>query len=83
VDDHGNVVGIISARLGATIRGTRTSDELPENVNYAIKISLARSLFDSVPGGPLKFKPEYSTAERKFEDVVQEAQDAVVVVLVQ
>ena len=81
VDDHGNVVGVVSARLGVAIGKATTSDELPENVNYAVKSSLLLSFLESVPEVSAKLK-EPLTAERKFEDVVKSAQDAAVLVLV-
>ncbi len=82
VDERGNVVGIVAAQLRAAAALAATG-VLPENVNYAVKNSSAQTLLDSVPGGLLKLKPENLSDDRKFEDVVQAAQDAVVLVLVQ
>jgi S1-C subfamily serine protease len=83
LDEHGNVVGIIAATLAAS-DADLSHRIAPENVNYAIKSSGVRTFLDSVPEGwPFKLKPEYPSADRKFGDVVQAAQDAVVVVLVQ
>jgi hypothetical protein len=57
---------------------------VPENVNYAIKASVATTFLDSVPESwALKRKPEYPPTDRKFGDVVQASKDAVVLVLVQ
>lgn len=81
VDEHGNVVGVVSAKLGVTIGRARTSDELPENVNYAVKSSLLLNFLESVPGVSAKLKQPI-TADRKFEDVVKSAQDAAVLILV-
>jgi S1-C subfamily serine protease len=83
VDEQGNVVGIVAAKLKGSVAQLLATGVLPENVNYAIKSSCADSLLDSVPGGPLKLKPEYLSNDRKFEDVVQSSQDAVALVLVQ
>lgn len=83
LDEHGNVVGIVAAKLKVSVALAATGS-LPENVNYAIKSSCAKALLDSVPESwLLKLKPEYPSADRKFGDVVQLSQDAVVVVLVQ
>jgi S1-C subfamily serine protease len=82
IDEQGNVVGIVAARL-SDWAAVRTSGMTAQNVNYAVKSSCAKTLFDSVPGGPLKLKPEYLSDDRKFEDVVQSSQDAVALVLVQ
>ena len=80
VDDRGNVIGIVSAKLnvGAALA---TSGALPENVNYAVKSSFLLSFLESVPAVSAKLK-EPITADRKFEDVVKSAQDAAVLVLV-
>jgi S1-C subfamily serine protease len=81
VDEHGNVVGVVSAKLGMAIGQARTSDELPENVNYAVKSSFLLGFLESVPDVSAKLKAP-NTADEKFEDVVKSAQDAAVLVLV-
>jgi hypothetical protein len=50
-------------------------------VNYAVKSSLLLSFLESVPEVDSKLK-EPNTADEKFEDVVQSAQDAAMLVLV-
>ncbi len=80
VDDRGNVIGIVSAKLDASA-ALAASGALPENVNYAIKSSLLLSFLESVPAVSAKLKAPI-TADRKFEDVVKSAQDAAVLVLV-
>jgi TPR repeat protein len=79
VDEHGNVVGVVSAKLNAAA-ALATSGALPENVNYAVKSSFLLSFLESVPEVSAKLK-EPVTGERKFEDVVQSAQQAAVLVL--
>jgi TPR repeat protein len=80
VDEHGNVVGVVSAKLDASA-ALAASGALPENVNYAVKSSFLLSFLESVPAVSAKLK-EPITADRKFEDVVKSAQDAAVLVLV-
>jgi S1-C subfamily serine protease len=80
VDEHGNVIGIVSAKLDASA-ALASSGALPENVNYAVKSSFLLSFLESVPAVSAKLK-EPITADRKFEDVVKSAQDAAVLVLV-
>jgi S1-C subfamily serine protease len=80
VDEHGNVVGIVSAKLSARAAWA-ASGALPENVNYAVKSSFLLSFLESVPEVSAKLKEPIS-AERKFDDVVQSAQQATVLVLV-
>jgi S1-C subfamily serine protease len=80
VDERGNVIGIVSAKLDAST-ALAMSGSLPENVNYAVKSSLLLSFLESVPDVSAKLK-EPITIDRKFEDVVKSAQDAAVLVLV-
>src|ERR1017187_8428940 len=80
VDEWGNVIGIVSAKLDAGA-ALAASGALPENVNYAVKSSLLLSFLESVPVVFAKLKAP-NTADRKFEDVVKSAQDAAVLVLV-
>ena len=79
-DARGNVVGIVAAKLDASV-ALAASGSLPENVNYAVKSSLLLSFLESVPDVASKLK-EPVTVDRKFEDVVKSAQDAAVLVLV-
>jgi TPR repeat protein len=80
VDERGNVVGVVSAKLSARA-ALATSGVLPENVNYAVKSSFLLSFLESVPEVSAKLK-EPNTKERKFEDVVKSAEQAAVLVLV-
>jgi S1-C subfamily serine protease len=80
VDERGNVIGIVSAKLDASV-ALAASGALPENVNYAVKSSLLLSFLESVPDVASKLKAP-NTADEKFEDVVKSAQDAAVLVLV-
>ncbi|NOS70553.1 MAG: trypsin-like peptidase domain-containing protein [Verrucomicrobia bacterium] len=48
VDERGNVVGVVSAKLNASA-ALRSSGALPENVNYAVKSSYLLSFLESVP----------------------------------
>jgi TPR repeat protein len=80
VDEHGNVVGVVSAKLNASA-ALAASGALPENVNYAVKSSFLLSFLESVPDVSAKLKAPV-TVDRKFEDVVKSAQDAAVLVLV-
>ena len=80
VDDHGNVIGIVSAKLNAST-ALAMSGSLPENVNYAVKSSLLLSFLESVPEVDAKIKAP-NTADEKFEDVVKSAEQSTVLVLV-
>lgn len=80
VDERGNVVGIVSAKLSAKA-AFDTSGALPENVNYAVKSSFLLGFLESVPAVAAKLK-EPNTKDAKFEDVVKSAEQATVLVLV-
>jgi len=80
VDERGNVVGVVSAKLNARA-ALSTSGALPENVNYAVKSSYLLSFFFFFFEVEAKLK-EPETKERKFEDVVKFAEQAAVLILV-
>jgi len=80
VDERGNVVGVVSAKLSARA-ALAASGALPENVNYAVKSSFLLSFLESVPEVSARLK-EANTKERKCEDVVKLAEQAAVLVLV-
>ena len=73
-------MGVVSAKLNARA-ALRSSGALPENMNYAVKSSYLLSFLESVPEVSAKLK-EPNTKEKKFEDVVKEAEQAAVLVLV-
>jgi hypothetical protein len=80
VDERGNVVGVVSAKLSAAA-ALAASGALPENVNYAVKSSLLLSFLESVPEVSARLKKP-NARERKFEQVAREAQEAAALVLV-
>ena len=80
MNERGNVIGIVSAKLDASVALAATG-ALPENVNYAVKSSLLLSFLESVPTVSAKLK-EPNMKDEKFEDVVKSAQNAAVLVLV-
>src|SRR6266446_7039763 len=80
VDERGNVVGVVAGKLSAKAT-LLTSGELPENVNYAVKSSFLLSFLESVPEVAAKLK-EPNVKDMKFDDVVEQAKEAAVLVLV-
>src|SRR5205807_10505110 len=80
VDDCGNVVGIVAARL-SELASLPTSGVLSQNVNYAVKSSFLLGFLESVPEVSAKLK-EPNTKEMKFDDLVEQAKEAAVLVLV-
>jgi S1-C subfamily serine protease len=81
VDQHGNVVGVVAAKLGMAIREARSSAELPENVNYAVKSSFLLSFLESEPQVAAKLK-EPITVDKDIDDVIKSAENAAALVLV-
>lgn len=80
VNESGNVVGIVSAKLDAA-HALVTSGALPENVNYAVKSDYLLALLDATPeftGKTVKTR----SGVRKFQDVVKEVENASVLILV-
>jgi len=79
VDLRGNVVGIVSMRLG-DLRALKSTGALPQNVNYAIKGSLLNAFVKSVPEVGTKLRLNASN-DPKFEEIVKQVEDSVVLVL--
>jgi serine protease Do len=95
VDERGNVIGIVSAKLDASV--ALAASGVPQcGMNYAVKSREGRHvavpnfrdadtaslpILESVPDVSAKLKAP-NTKEEKFEDVVKSAQDAAVLVLV-
>lgn len=78
VDELGNVVGIVSAKLSAAA-ALYTSGEVPENVNYAVKSSFLLGFLESVPKISAKLK-EPNTKDMNFSDVVEQTKEAAALV---
>ncbi len=81
VNKYGNVVGIVRARL-SDLAAFRLTGAIPQNVNYAVKSELAAALLNTVPGVAARLKPAHATEDRKFEEVVKEAEAGAALVLV-
>jgi hypothetical protein len=75
------VVGIVAARLSDQA-AVATSGMTAQDVNYAVKSSRSKNLLDAISGLQDKLKPPHPLKDRKFEDVVQEAQDAMALIMV-
>ncbi len=81
VNKYGNVVGIVRARL-SDLAALRLTGVIPQNVNYAVKSELATALLSTVPGVATRLKPAHASEDRKFEEVVKEAEGGAALVLV-
>lgn len=78
-EQHGNVVGVVSAKL-SVLATLAKSGGIPENVNYAVKSGFLLSFLEAVPDVMTKLKEPNADA-LKFEDVVNTAERAAVLVL--
>lgn len=79
LDEHGRVVGIATA-TASTIGVARAKGYLPQNVNYAVKVSYARPLLES-EGVALLQPAIAATSPASPADLVEEAERAVVLVI--
>jgi S1-C subfamily serine protease len=73
LDERGHVVGIITSKLSADAM-YRATEDLTQNVNYAIKAGFARALAGAAPA------PTPDGA-RSLEDVAEQVQRSVVLVI--
>ena len=81
VNEYGNVVGVVVARLNA-LKLLKETGRIPQNVNYAVKSSFANSFLESLPKVINKLKdPNPRTKPRKRSDVIKEVQAATVLIL--
>lgn len=80
VDERGNVVGIVCAKLDAAT-ALNASGALPENVNYAVKSGFLLSFLESTPEVIAELR-EPNTKDEKFEEMVNSAERAAALVLV-
>lgn len=78
LDQDGNLVGVIVSKLG--LEAARATNDLPQNVSYAVKGTYALALLDQYLDGTA---PEVARAgpAPKFEDMVATAQRSVVLIL--
>ena len=81
VDQAGNAVGIVTMRLD-DLKTWKLTGSLPQNVNYALKSSVIISFLENRPEARANRRTPSLSRERRFEEVVREAQEAVVLVLV-
>lgn len=79
IDDQGNLIGIIIAKLG--VDAAKAIGDIPQNVNYAVKSSYARALLEPVLG-EMKDRPDQSP-KPMFEDMITRARESVVMIFVE
>lgn len=79
LDESGNLIGIVVSKLG--LKAAAATGDLPQNVNYAVKIAYALPLLEPYleTNAP---EPFSINQKRPFEDMVASAQQSVVLILV-
>jgi S1-C subfamily serine protease len=80
LDEFGNAIGITQATLNPLIT-LKTGGSIPQNVNYAVKISYAELLVDTVPDLRNQLPPA-ATTKRDPTEVVSNACKSTVLILV-
>lgn len=81
IDRNGNVIGLVTAKLD-DLKILKITGSLPQNVSYALKGSFMAAFLETVPELADKLRAPNASTDRKFEEVVKEAQNAAVLVLV-
>ena len=76
---NGEVVGIVTSKIDA-VRVFRWTGDLPQNVNYAVKISYLKALIDSVTAqsNPIN---ELTNEPGDLEKLSKRIQDSLMIVL--
>ncbi|MFH0795105.1 MAG: tetratricopeptide repeat-containing serine protease family protein [bacterium] len=81
VDMDGNVIGVLVARLD-DVAAYEITGSLPQNVNYALKISYVQALLETLPEVSKSLPKPNAKKPPSFEETVKAAEAATVIVLV-
>ena len=81
MDQFGNVIGIIAARLG-DIATLKVTGSLPQNLSYALKGSIVTAFLQTMPEMSAKLKAPRPTTDRPIAEVEAEVEQAIVLVTV-
>ncbi len=79
LDENGNLIGVVVSKLG--LRAVRTTGDIPQNVNYAVKSTYALALLEPYLDSDAP-EPSQGATKPKFEDMIAKAQQSVVLILV-
>ena len=79
LDENGNLVGVIVSKLG--IEAAKATNDLPQNVSYAVKSTYALALLEPYLGDSAP-DPVTSAQPPRFEDMVAKAERSAVLVLI-
>ena len=70
LDQNGNVVGVVSAKLNALKLMLATNGDIPQNVNFAIKASIVTSFLDA---NSVTYATENATQPMQSADLAEQA----------
>jgi TPR repeat protein/S1-C subfamily serine protease len=79
LDENGNLVGIVESKL--SMEAARATNDIPQNVSYAIKSTYALALLEPYIGDGVP-DPSLTSQPPRFEDMVAKAEQSVVLVLI-
>jgi S1-C subfamily serine protease len=80
-DKHGNIVAIVTARIDAD-KLYKLHGIIPQNVNYAVKLSYVVTLIKKYPeiSGKIKYSSEGSK-EQTLEEAVKKVRQSIVLII--
>ncbi len=76
MDSSGNIVGIVVGKLDA-VKVAELLGDIPQNVNFAIKGSVARSFLDA---NAVDYETDQSTTKLEAADIAERAREFTVLV---
>jgi TPR repeat protein len=79
LDESGNLIGIVVSKLG--IKAAMATGDMPQNVNYAVKSAYALALLEPYLDSNAP-EPNQPNQKQTFADMISNAQQSVVLVLV-
>jgi TPR repeat protein len=79
LDENGNIIGIVEAKLG--LKAAEATGDIPQNVNYAVKSAYALALLAPYLDSSAA-EPNHLSPKQNFEDMISNAQQSVVLILV-
>jgi S1-C subfamily serine protease len=80
IDDSGNVVGIVTARLSEAASLT-SSGMLPQNVNYALKSSFVSAFLEAQNAVASRLPKPRTLSGQKLEDLVKDSEQSISMVV--
>ena len=79
LDENGNLIGVVVSKLG--LKAAEATGDMPQNVNYAVKSAYALALLEPYLDSNAP-EPNQPNPKQTFADMVANAQQSVVLVLV-